>query len=169
MAVTADVETVDVAQYMTRAALELIGQAALGRCFDPLTEEGQHPYAEALKCYMCVLRTRKRRRQRDSWFYLVSRPALTALTRWTPLYRLARPLIPACLRRPLMNLLPSRRVQELLHIVDTMHANAVAIYAEKKVLAESLEKADEDHETTTDLITLLRKHNPRPTRSVLCF
>lgn len=66
-----------------------------------------------------------------------------------------------------MNLLPSRRVQELLRIVDTMHANAVAIYAEKKVLAESLEKADEDDETATDLITLLRKRNPR--RSVFRF
>lgn len=48
-----------------------------------------------------------------------------------------------------------------------MHANAVAIYAEKKVLAESLEKADEDDETATDLITLLRKRNPR--RSVFRF
>lgn len=66
-----------------------------------------------------------------------------------------------------MNLLPSRRVQELLRIVDTMHANAVAIYAEKKVLAESLEKADEDDETATDLITLLRKRNPR--RSIFHF
>lgn len=51
---------------MTRAALELIGQAALGHCFDPLTEEGQHPYAEALKCYMCVLRTQKRQKRRVS-------------------------------------------------------------------------------------------------------
>lgn len=57
-----------------------------------------------------------------------------------------------------MNFLPSRRVQELLRIVDTMHANAVAIYTEKKVLAESLEAADEDDETATDLITLLREH-----------
>lgn len=66
-----------------------------------------------------------------------------------------------------MNLLPSRRVQELLRIVDTMHANAIAIYTEKKVPAESLEGGDEDDETATDLITLLRKHNPR--RSVFCL
>ncbi|OJT11705.1 Cytochrome P450 52A3-B [Trametes pubescens] len=136
--VNTDAQTVDVAQYMTRAALELIGQAALGHCFDPLTEEGQHPYAEALKCYI---------------------PALTALSKWTQLYRLARPLIPARLRRPLMNLVPSRRVQELLRIVDTMHANAVGIYTEKKVLAKSLEKADEDGEKATDLITLLLRAN----------
>lgn len=56
--VLTDAQTVDVAQYMTRAALELIGQAVLGHCFDPLTEEGQHPYAEALKCYMYVHYTR---------------------------------------------------------------------------------------------------------------
>lgn len=46
---------------MTRAALELVGQAALGRCFDPLTEKGQHPYTEALKCYMYVHYTRQAR------------------------------------------------------------------------------------------------------------
>ncbi len=57
-----------------------------------------------------------------------------------------------------MNLVPSRRVQELLRIVDTMHANAVGIYTEKKVLAKSLKKADEDGEKATDLITLLREH-----------
>lgn len=45
---------VDVAQYMGRAALELIGQSALGHCFDPLTEEGHHPYAKAMKNYMYV-------------------------------------------------------------------------------------------------------------------
>lgn len=46
---------------MTRAALELVGQAVLGRCFDPLTEKGQHPYTEALKCYMYVHYTRQAR------------------------------------------------------------------------------------------------------------
>lgn len=56
-----------------------------------------------------------------------------------------------------MNLVPSRHVQELLRIVDMIHANAVSIYM-KKVLAESLEKTDEDDETATDLITLLREH-----------
>ncbi|KAI0819782.1 cytochrome P450 [Trametes gibbosa] len=50
--VTSGAEEVDIAQYMGRAALELIGQSALGHCFDPLTEEGHHPYAKALRCYV---------------------------------------------------------------------------------------------------------------------
>ncbi len=46
------------AQYMARAALELIGQSVLGQCLDPLTEKGSNPYTEALKSYMYVLHVR---------------------------------------------------------------------------------------------------------------
>jgi hypothetical protein len=36
--------------WMTRTALELIGQSGLGYSFDPLTEDGkQHPYSKAVK------------------------------------------------------------------------------------------------------------------------
>lgn len=45
---------VDVGRYMGRTALELIGQAIIGHSFDPLTEPHSHPYAEALKGFMCA-------------------------------------------------------------------------------------------------------------------
>lgn len=49
-------QQVDMAQYMARAALELVGQSVLGQCLDPLTEKDSNPYTEALKSYMYVLR-----------------------------------------------------------------------------------------------------------------
>ncbi|KAH9848265.1 cytochrome P450 [Lenzites betulinus] len=131
---------VDVARYMGRAALELIGQSALGHCFDPLTEDGHHPYAEVLKCYV---------------------PALSALSNYTQLYRFVRPLIPAVLRRPIMNILPSRRVKELVRVIDTMHEHAVRIYLEKKASVESssLDKTYEGDEKAKDIATLLLQAN----------
>ncbi|KAI0631631.1 cytochrome P450 [Trametes polyzona] len=129
---------VDIAQYMARAALELIGQAALGHCFDPLTEKADNPYAEALKCYI---------------------PALTALNHFIQLYRFARPIIPTVLRRPLMNLIPSRRLKELLRTVDTMHENAVRIYNEKKAVVESTAKGRDEEAKAKDLATLLLRAN----------
>ncbi|TCD64201.1 cytochrome P450-dit2 [Steccherinum ochraceum] len=40
---------IDMTVWMSRVALELIGQAGLGYSFDPLTEEVVHPYASAIK------------------------------------------------------------------------------------------------------------------------
>lgn len=39
---------------MSRAALELIGQAGIGYSFDPLTEDVADAYAESVKNFMCV-------------------------------------------------------------------------------------------------------------------
>nr|BED42969.1 cytochrome P450 monooxygenase [Trametes versicolor] len=129
---------VDLAQYMARTALELIAQSTLGQSLDPLTEKGSNPYAEALKSYI---------------------PAFTALSPFLQVYRFGRHLIPAPLRRPIMNLLPSRRVKALLRVVDTMHENAVRIYTEKKALAKTGEKTHEGDEKVKDLCSLLLQAN----------
>jgi len=43
-------EQVDLLKWMTRTALELIGQSGLRYSFDPLTETGvQHPYSISVK------------------------------------------------------------------------------------------------------------------------
>ncbi|KAI8977839.1 cytochrome P450 [Trametes punicea] len=136
--VEAGAPSVDVAHYMGRTALELIGQAALGHSFDPLTEERFDPYAEALKSFV---------------------PAMADLSQYFQIYRFMRPVVPAVLRRPLMNLLPSRRVKRFLHVIDTMHENAHKIYTEKKHLAELLGSSMNDGENTKDLITILLMAN----------
>ncbi|KAL1942332.1 hypothetical protein VTO73DRAFT_6396 [Trametes versicolor] len=109
----------DVGCYMGRAALEMIGQAVIGHSFDPLTESRSHPYAEALKGLV---------------------PAIYALSNYFHIYVPLRSLIPPSLRRPLMNMLPSRRVKCMLRIVDVISTNAVKIYAEKKREVESADQ-----------------------------
>lgn len=46
---------IDVLRWMSRAALELVGQAGLGYSFDPLTHEVPNQYAEALKSFSYAL------------------------------------------------------------------------------------------------------------------
>ncbi|OSD00375.1 cytochrome P450 [Trametes coccinea BRFM310] len=94
--VDAGAPDVDMAQYMGRAALELVGKATLGHSFDPLTEERHDPYAEAVKSFV---------------------PAMSDLSQYLQLYRILRPLVPGFLRRPLMDLLPSRRVKRFLNVI----------------------------------------------------
>jgi hypothetical protein len=44
---------IDMAQWMARTALEIIGQSGLGYSFDPLTENApEHPYVTAAKSYV---------------------------------------------------------------------------------------------------------------------
>ena len=54
--------TLDVAGWMGRAALELVGQGGLGHSFDPLIEDAQDEYTEAVKdfSYVSSILTRDR-------------------------------------------------------------------------------------------------------------
>ncbi len=48
-------ESVDMLDWMGRAALEIIGQAGMGHSFDPLvSESSSDPYTKAAKTYLCV-------------------------------------------------------------------------------------------------------------------
>ena len=40
---------------MGRAALELLGQGALGYSFDPLVDDTTNDFAEAVKSFLCVV------------------------------------------------------------------------------------------------------------------
>ncbi|KAJ8455901.1 hypothetical protein ONZ51_g12307 [Trametes cubensis] len=130
-------QKIDIANYMGRVAAELIGKAALGYSVDKLTEENHDPYGEALKSFV---------------------PAMTSFSKYLQVYRLMRPVIPESLRRPIVNLLPSRRVKRFLNIVDTLHEYATKIYTEKKHVADSMGTEEED-EKAKDLITILLRAN----------
>ncbi|KAI0366467.1 cytochrome P450 [Pilatotrama ljubarskyi] len=133
-AVDSGAPELDIAHYMSRASLEMMARAILGRSFDTLSGERRHPYAKALSSFM---------------------PALANLSRYIQLYRFARPLIPPPLRRPILNLLPSRRVKNLLGVIDALHTYAVQIYTEKKKECESLGVASDEDQTGKDLVTIL--------------
>lgn len=58
-----------------------------------------------------------------------------------------------------MNVLPSRRVKNLLRTVDALQANAVKIYTEKKRNTESADQLGEGEVTpgrAKDLVSVLR-------------
>ena len=45
---------VDMAQWMSRVALEIVGRGVLGYSFDPLDSPYNNPYTSAVKELMCV-------------------------------------------------------------------------------------------------------------------
>lgn len=54
MQLQGDQKEVDVLNWMSRAALELIGQGGLGYSFDPLTEDVHNEFGDALARLLCV-------------------------------------------------------------------------------------------------------------------
>lgn len=52
--VAAGAKEIDIAGWMGRTALELVGQGGLGHSFDPLTEETSDEYTEAVKALVYV-------------------------------------------------------------------------------------------------------------------
>lgn len=53
--IAAGAKEIDIAGWMSRTALELVGQGGLGHSFDPLIEETSDEYTEAVKALVCVL------------------------------------------------------------------------------------------------------------------
>lgn len=52
--IAAGAKEIDIAGWMSRTALELVGQGGLGHSFDPLTEETTDEYTEAVKALVWV-------------------------------------------------------------------------------------------------------------------
>ncbi|KAI0806598.1 cytochrome P450 [Fomes fomentarius] len=105
--VGAQTKETDILNWAGRAALELVGQGALGYSFDPLTEDVSDDFAESVK----------------SFLYLAVLRAILG-----PLVFLG----PSWLRRMVVSLIPAERVQRMKKIVDTMYSKSVQIIDEKK-------------------------------------
>ncbi|RPD58218.1 cytochrome P450 [Lentinus tigrinus ALCF2SS1-7] len=102
--------TLDMLNWSTRIALELIGQGGLGYSFDPLTTDCANPYGDAMKELM---------------------PAMLPLMKY-------RILLPALckytsprLRRWLLQRIPWEPLQKIRRIVDTMDRMSHEIYDAK--------------------------------------
>jgi len=117
--ITNGVTELDMLNWMGRTALELIGQGGLGYSFDPLTEDKENAYGNALK-------------------------SLTPVGQRTAVLRLFVPYVyqlrPAWLLRWLTERFPRKAVREMKVIVDTMCESSTEIYQAKKA---ALEKGDE--------------------------
>lgn len=60
--------TLDMVGWMGRTALELVGQGGLGHSFDPLIEDTQDEYTEAVKGFSCVSYTHLSTAIKLTWF-----------------------------------------------------------------------------------------------------
>nr|VWO96279.1 Uncharacterized protein [Ganoderma boninense] len=104
---------VDILQWMSRVALELIGQTGLGHSFDPLTQDTSSAYSDAVKHFAPVATSGE----------------MVLLRQLTPL---VGSLGPAWLRRWLVEKVPIAGVQKLINISDTLHLQASELLRDKK-------------------------------------
>ncbi|KAI0671636.1 cytochrome P450 [Trametes maxima] len=118
--VAAGEKEIDIAAWMGRTALELIGQGGLGHSFDPLTRESSDYYTEAVKALV---------------------PSFTQVEWMRMIVPYFRYLGPVWLRRKILELTPHNGLQRLKDISDVMHSRALGIWAEKKKAVEACDEA----------------------------
>ncbi|KAI0917649.1 hypothetical protein AcW1_010348 [Taiwanofungus camphoratus] len=110
---------IDMASWMGRTSLELIGQGGMGYSFDPLVTDVKDAYAEALKSLFAQLEQVR--------LVLPSVPLVCKLG-------------PAWFRRMLLDMIPWPQLQRLKDIVDTMSDKSTEIFLSKK---RALQRGDE--------------------------
>ncbi|EMD35778.1 hypothetical protein CERSUDRAFT_115731 [Gelatoporia subvermispora B] len=113
-----DNKDIDMMRWMTRTALEMIGQAGMGYSFDSLVEENSNEYGIAMKSLIPTL---------DK--LLIERIPLPTLIK----------IGPAWLRRRFVELIPHSGIKQWIHIVDTMERNAREVCERKR---RAIEKGD---------------------------
>ncbi|TFK22728.1 cytochrome P450 [Coprinopsis marcescibilis] len=103
---------IDMYSWMSRTALELIGQSGWGTSFDSLQPDAElHPYYNAIKRFIHVLMK-------------------TTTARFLVLPYGAN-MGPSWLRRFIVNIFPWKTLHDLRDIVDIMHSSSVSVYREK--------------------------------------
>ncbi|CCM06150.1 uncharacterized protein FIBRA_09623 [Fibroporia radiculosa] len=110
---------VDILNWMGRTALELIGQGGLGYSFDPLTEDVQNQYGNALKDLF---------------------PSMQKLGIVWQLVPFISKLGPAHVRRAMLDMIPYKKAHKVKAIVDTMSQKSQGIF---DVKATALRSGDE--------------------------
>ncbi|KAF9064449.1 cytochrome P450 [Rhodocollybia butyracea] len=132
---------IDLLSWMTRTALELIGQSGFGYSFDNMVDDvPKHRYSIVIKELM---------------------PSLARLSiARTSIFPLVIKFIPTRIRTFLMNITPWKTLHEVRDMVNYMHELSVHVYQEKK---HALEQGDEvvamQIGRGKDLLSILIKDN----------
>ncbi|GLB40488.1 putative cytochrome P450 family protein [Lyophyllum shimeji] len=132
---------VDILRWMTRAALEMIGQSGLGHSFDPLVEGVEpHPYSRAVKDLVPLSFSMRFLRM-----YLL--PTLSKIG-------------PPWFRRLVINLMPWKKIRRLRDVINLMDQTTVRIFEEKRKALEAGDEAlsKQVHEAK-DIMSILMKAN----------
>ncbi|KAJ2919733.1 hypothetical protein MD484_g701, partial [Candolleomyces efflorescens] len=132
---------IDMLGWMTRTALELIGQSGLGYTFDPLTEDGQeHPFATSVKDLMKAMG-----RFMFSRFFVLP---------WA--HKIGSPGF----QRFIVSLLPWKDLHDIRDIIDTMHNTSMEIIeAKKRALLAGDDALESEVGKGKDIISVLLKAN----------
>ncbi|KAF8896617.1 cytochrome P450 [Infundibulicybe gibba] len=106
-------QEIEIVDWMTRTALELIGQSGLGTSFDPLTAGAAvHPYCKSAKAYV---------------------PALAQMNFLLEnVLPISSKIGPPKFRRAMINLIPLKPLHHVRDIVDVMSKTSVEILEGKK-------------------------------------
>ncbi|EKM58872.1 uncharacterized protein PHACADRAFT_88318 [Phanerochaete carnosa HHB-10118-sp] len=140
-------EEVDVLVWMSRTALELMGQGGFGHSFDPLVEDVQNDFAVAVKDFS---------------------PTLSRLALFRLVIHVLDPLIDLCQRYPAVGafikrhfyLVPHSGMQRMKALLDVLDSTSRQIYAEKKI---ALDSNDEELKIKVmegrDLMSVLLREN----------
>lgn len=130
-------EEIDMSTWMSRAALEYIGQGGMGYEFDALDQKKTNKYHDAVKLFVYCLILRELLAVAD---YPQYRPTLAKhhiLQQFVPyLVKIGSPWF----RRKMLELWPSKDIQKVVNIVDIMHDQSVEVYEAKK---EALTREDD--------------------------
>ncbi|KAJ7881775.1 cytochrome P450 [Mycena olivaceomarginata] len=127
---------IDMSEWMSRAALEAVGQTVLGYSFDPLDSPVNNPYTRAIRELIPTIFS------------------LSLVRQFAPfLVRLG----PAWMRRKLVEWTPNAAVQKVKRMSDVMHQTAVDIFEDKR---EGLRREDGGMSARAkDIISLLLRAN----------
>ncbi|KAJ7170583.1 cytochrome P450 [Mycena crocata] len=133
-------QEVDMLLWMSRTALELVGQAGLGYSFDTLKDDEIAPYVRSIKnLQITMTRMAIATRYIIPWGVKIGSPKF---------------------RRFIINIFPWKNLHDSRDMVDFMYATAVQIYNEKKT---ALDKGDEAVSAQIaqgkDIISILMKDN----------
>ncbi|KAF7344511.1 Rint-1 family protein [Mycena sanguinolenta] len=130
---------IDLLVWMTRTALELIGQAGLGHRFDDLVTDEVPAYIRSAKEMQTTMHK----------MYLAARYIMPHVA------NIGSPKF----RRFVVNLIPWKTLHDGRDIVDTMYGTAVDIYNIKKKALETGDEAVKGRIEGKDLISVLMKDN----------
>ncbi|KAF9002258.1 cytochrome P450 [Cyathus striatus] len=133
-------QELDISIWMTRMALELVGQSGLGYSFDPMIEEASpHPYGIAVKELV---------------------PSTSRLSTLRGLYPVLSRIGTPGFRRWVINVSPFKLLHKLRDIIDFMHNTSVEILESKrKALEEGDETVARQVARGKDIMSILLKAN----------
>ncbi|KXN82787.1 Cytochrome P450 3A6 [Leucoagaricus sp. SymC.cos] len=136
-------QEIDILHWMTRTALELIGQSGMGYSFDSLEDDNDyHPYSRSVKRFIS----------------LTGGPVGFFANQFA--FHLARRFYFPRLQRLIVELIPWKRVQDLKEVIDIMYQTSVEIIQTKQMALQSADPAiAAEMRNKKDIISILMRAN----------